>query len=273
MTTSSGPSHTVDVASLASQLANPRRPHMAEARAAVHNATSGEQAWQHLFEQGLLPGDLFRSPGRRFAVVDTERRPAAAGDDNLDLREAPATIDTAITLASDAANMLEAEQLARSLRSRLVPWGGKPADRIDWIVVTHQIPFSFRQGPAFNCALYSLEHALSDIDIELRGLRTELPWLPSFVNDVIRADEGWAMAVSESLQVPNAYAPPSGLVGTGFDTLENPFETTLSLWALGYVLDHLCDDDRAQARLFTPAVDAPQNLPSRLRDQARARGG
>jgi hypothetical protein len=268
MSSSVDPAHPVELASLGSRLSHPQRPRVAEARAAVHDAATGDQAWQRLYEHGLLAGDLLRSPTRRFAVVDTERRPAAAGDDQLDAREAPATVDAAVTLASDAANVLEAEQLARTLRTRLVPWGAHPVERIEWIVVTHRIPFSFRQGPAFNCALYSLEHALEDIDVELGALRADLPGLPPFVNDVIRGSEGWAMAVRESLEVPNAFGPPPALVGTPFEALDNPFDTALRLWALGYALDHLRDDDRAPARLFTAVIDAPQNLPARLRDQA-----
>jgi len=132
--------------------------------------------------------------------------------------------------------------------------------------VTHQISCSFRQGPAFNCALYSLEHALEDIEVELRALRAGLSWLPPFVNDVIRACEGWAIAVTASLEVPNAFDPPPALVGVPFGDLVNPFDTTLQLWALGYILDHLRDDNRTAARLLTAMIDAPQNLPARLRE-------
>jgi hypothetical protein len=146
-----------------------------------------------------------------------------------------------------------------------VAWGAQPARWIDWVIVTHQIPFTFRQTPAFNCALYSLEHALQDIDVKLSTLRADLPWLPPFVNEVIRAHDGWAIAAQESLEVPKAYDPPPPLVGVRFDALDNPFATTLKLWALGYVLDHLCERERPEARLFTPVIDAPQNLPSRLR--------
>jgi len=168
--------------------------------------------------------------------------------------------------------MLEVEQLARTLRSRLVAWGAKPVDRVYWIVVTHQIPFSFQQGSAFNCALYSLEYALETIDVELRELRADLPWLPPFVNDVIRAEAGWAMAARESLEVPNTYGPPRPLVGTRFEALENPFGIALRLWEFGYILDHLCDEARPEARLLTPMIDAPLSLPSRIREQSGAPG-
>jgi hypothetical protein len=272
MTPSVPPLQSIDVASLASHLGHPRRPRLAEARAAVQGAASGEHAWHQLYERGLLPGELLQSAGRLFAVVNTEIRPTAVGGNALDLRGAPATVDAAVTLASDAAAMLEAEQLARMLRSRLLAWGAKPAGQVYWIVVTHQIPFSFQQGPAFNCALYSLEYALETIDVELRGLRADVPWLPSFVNDVIRADEGWAMAARESLEVPKAYGPPRALVGTRFETLENPFGIALRLWERGYILDHLCDDDRPEARLLTPMSDAPLSLPSRIREQSGTPG-
>lgn len=265
MTSLTEPSPVIDVASLAAQLAQPRRPRLEEARAAAQGEESGERAWQHLFDHGLIPVELFRSPHRRFAVVNTERRPAAAGDNNLELCEAPSTVEAAVTLASDAAGVLEAERLARAVRSQLVAWGGEPARRIDWVIVTHQIPFTFRQTPAFNCALYSLEHALQEADIKISALHADLPWLPPFVNDVIRANDGWAIAARESLEVPKAYDPPPPLVGVRFDALDNPFATTLESWALGYVLDHLCDRERPEARLFTPVIDAPQNLPSRLR--------
>lgn len=265
MTSLTEPTPVVDVAALAAQLAQPRRLRLADARAATQSAASGGQAWQQLFDRGVIPPELLRSPDRQFAVVNTERRPAAAGDDDLELHDAPVTVEAAVTLASDAAGVLEAERLARAVRSQLVAWGAEPAKRIDWVVVTHQVPFTFRQTPAFNCALYSLEHALQDIDVQLSALRADLPWLPPFVNEVIRANDGWAIAVRESLEVPKAYQPPPTLVGVRFDSLDNPFATTLELWALGYVLDHLCERERPEARLFTPVVDAPQNLPSRLR--------
>jgi hypothetical protein len=270
MTLLTEPSSLIDVASLAAQLAQPRRLRLAEARAATRGEGSGERAWQHLFDQGLIPLDLLRSPDRRFAVVNTERRPAAAGDDDLELRESPATVEAAVTLASDAAGVLEAERLARTVRSQLVAWGAEPARRIDWVIVTHQIPFTFRQTPAFNCALYSVERALRDIDVEFSALRADLPWLPPFVNEVIRANDGWTIAARESLEVPKAYDPPPSLVGARFDALDNPFATALKLWALGYVLDHLCERERPEARLFTPVIDAPQNLPSRLRAASAA---
>jgi hypothetical protein len=271
MTPFTEPSQVVDVAALAAQLGQPQRVRVMDARAAARGAVSGEQAWQQLFDHGLIPADLLRSPERRFAVVNTERRPAAAGDDDLELHDAPATADAAVALASDAAGVLEAERLARTIRLQLVPWGAEPARRINWIIVTHQIPFTFRQTPAFNCALYSLERALQDIDVQLSGLRADLPWLPPFVNEVIRANDGWAIAVRESLEVPKAYEPPAALVGMQFGALENPFATTVKLWGLGYVLDHLCDRDRPEARLFTPVIDAPPNLPSRLRAAQAAR--
>jgi len=270
MTSSIDPLLAADVASLAARLARPVRPRVAETRAAVGDAESGPLAWRRLFEHGLLPAGLLRSPERLFAVVDTERRPAAAGSDALDLREAPSTVDAAIALGSDAAAVLESEQLARLLRVRLGPWGASSVQRIEWVVVTHQIPYSFRQGSAFNCALYSLEHALEAIDVEFRTLRPDAPGIPPFVADVIAADKGWEIAVDQQLEVPGAFNPPAGLAGVPFDTLDNPFAITLQVWTSGYVLDHLHEDDRASVRLFTSVIDAPQNLPARLRDQARS---
>lgn len=260
------------MSALGAQLASPPRPKLAAARGAVEGATSGEEAWQRLFERGFVSDELFRSSTRFFAVANTERTTATAHGDRLELREVPATVEAAVTLASDAAGVLEAERLARGLRARLVPWGAKAVDRIEWIVLTHRIGFSFRQGPALNCALYSLEYALEEIGVELHSLRSELPWLPRFVNDMVCADAGWPRAVAESLEVPGAYGPPGELVGEGFDTLENPFRTALQLWGLGYVMDDSCNFEVATARLYTYAIDAPQNLADRLREQARARG-
>jgi hypothetical protein len=209
----------IDVAVLASRLARPQHPRVIEASTAVEGATSGEQAWQWLFARGLLPMDLFRSTERRFAVVDTERHPAAAGGDDLAMCEAPNTVEAAVALASDAENVLESERLVRMLRSRLVAWGARPVEQINWIIVTHQIPFSFAQGPALNCAIYSLEYALEGIDVEFRTLGSDCPELPSFVNDVIRANRGWAAATSELLEVPSAYGASPKLVRDGAQTL------------------------------------------------------
>lgn len=260
----------VDVSVLGARLATPRRLRLAEARAAVEGATTGEEAWQRLFERGLLPDELVRSSERSFAVANTERSTAAAVE-QLDLRAAPATVDAAVTLASDAAGMLETERLVRILRLRLVPWGAKAVERIDWVVLTHQVPFNFQPGPALTCALYSLEYALEELDLELRSLRADLPGLPPFVNEVIRADEGWPKAVDGSLEVPGTYGAPNEVVGARFETLENPFEIALQIWAQGYVLDHSCHVERSTARLHTYVVDAPQNLMRRLRE-ARERG-
>lgn len=266
-----GPSLPADAAALAAQLATPRRPRLAEARAAADGAVSGEQAWQRLSERELVPGELFRSSERRFAVVNTERSTAAANGDQLDLRGLPATVDAAVTLGSDAEAVLDTERLARLLRTRLAPWGAEPARRIDWVVLTHQIPFSFRQGHAFNCARYSIELALEERGIDMRASRPDQPSLPQFVNDVLRMNDGWAKAAEHALQIPGEYKPPPKLVGTRFDALENPFEIALQLWAHGYVLDHSCDHERSTARLFTCVVDAPQNLLQRLRGQVRDR--
>jgi hypothetical protein len=262
----------IDVSALGARLASPLQPKLAEARGAVEGATSGEEAWRRLFEQGLVSDELYRSSVRGFAVANTERTTATAHGDRLDLHEVPATVEAAVTLASDAAGVLEAERLARVLRTRLVPWRAKAVDRIEWIVLTHRIAFSFRQGPALNCALYSLEYVLEEIGVELRSLCPDLPWLPRFVNDIVCADAGWTRAVAEALDVPGAYGSPSELVGEDFDTLENPFRTVLQLWGLGYVLDYSCNFEVSTARLYTYAIDAPQNLAARLREQARARG-
>lgn len=264
-------SQAVDVSVLGGRLAHPRRPCLAEARAAAAGAITGEEAWQRLFERGLISSELFRSSERSFAVANTERSTAAAVHD-LDLRAMPATVEAAVTLASDAAGMLDAERLARILRARLVPWGARTADRIEWVVLTHQVPFSFQPGPALTCALYSLEDALEELDVELRSLRADLPGVPPFVNDVIRADEGWPKAVAGSLEVPGAYGAPDQIVGARFEMLENPFEIALRLWSLGHVLDHACHEERSTARFHTYMVDAPQNLMRRLRE-ARERGG
>jgi hypothetical protein len=260
----------VDIASLASQLVHPRRPQLTEVQTIVAASSSGSAAWTSLFEQGLLPAELLRSPERRFAVVNTERG-AAAVRDELDLHDAPPTLEAAVAIASDATAVLETEQLARAVRSRLVAWGAEPVARIDWIVLTHQIPFAFRQGPAFDCAIYSLEYALQDIDIDMHALRTTPPWLPPLVGQVICASDGWAIAAAESLVVPAAYGAPRSVVDTEFRALENPFEMALQLWARGYVLDHLREQDRPDARLFTFVVDAPPNLLQQLREQSSAR--
>jgi hypothetical protein len=244
---------------------SPRRRRLADAHATVEETSTGEEAWQRLHERGLIPDELFRSSERSFAVANTERRTAAAVD-GLDLRAAPATVDAAVTLASDAEGILETERLVRTLRERLVPWGGKAVKEIDWIVLTHQIPFSFRQGPALNCALYSLEHALEELDVDLPSLRADLPGLPRFVNDVIRADEGWSKAAAESLEVSKAYGAPSNVVGVRFEDLENPFQIALKIWARGYVLDHACDQELSTARLHTLMVNAPPSLMQRLRE-------
>src|SRR5215208_1141218 len=102
--TSSGldPSHPIDVTSLGAQLLRPRRPRLAEVRAAMEGVSSGEGAWQHLFAQGLIPHELFRAPDRRFAMVNTERTPLAAGAEDLELGATPLTVEIAVTLASDA---------------------------------------------------------------------------------------------------------------------------------------------------------------------------
>lgn len=255
----------VDVLALGVRLTRPRRPRLVETRAAVEGVTTGEEAWRRLFERGLIPSELFRSPERSFAVANTERSTAAAVN-QLDLRDAPATIDAAVTLASDAEGMLETEELARILRARLVPWGAKAVQRIDWVIVTHQIPFTFEQGPAMNCALYSLEYALEELDIELHSLHAELSELPPFVNSVIRADAGWSKAVADSLEVPGAYGAPSELIGARFEELENPFEVALRLWMQGYVLDHASNHELPTARVHTYMVDAPPNLMRRLRE-------
>jgi hypothetical protein len=259
----------VDPAALVDQLAAPLRPRLAEARSAVERTVSGEQAWQRLFEQGLVPTELYRSSERRFAVANTERSTVAAGGDRLDLRSAPATVDAALALGSDAVAALETERLARLLRTRLVPWGAGAIRKIDWVILTHQIPFSFRQGQAFNCALYSLELALEERGIDMRAAHPDRPELPQFVNDVIRMNDGWAKALEHQLRVPGEYGPPRKVLGTRFDTLENPFEVALKLWGWGYVLDHSCDQELTTARLYTCVVDAPQNLLHRLRGQSK----
>jgi hypothetical protein len=263
-------SSLIDMSTLAAHLASPRRPHLAEARAVVAGATTGEEAWHRLFERGLIPGELFRSSERSFAVANTERSTAAAVH-QLELRTSPATVDAAVTIASDVAGVLEAERLARILRTRLVRWGAEEVGRIEWVVLTHQVPFSFQPGPALTCALYSLEYALEERDLELRSLRADLPGVPPFVNDVIRANEGWPKAVAGSLEVPGAYGAPDEIVGVRFETLENPFEIALRIWALGYIVDHACHVERSTARFHTYMVDAPQNLMHRLRE-ARERG-
>lgn len=264
-----GPSPPADATALAGQLANPRRPRLAEARTAASAAASGEQAWQRLSEHDLIPAELFRSAERRFAVVNTERSTSAVNADRLDLRGLPSTVDAAITLGGDAEAVLECERLTRILRQRLAPWGAEPARRIDWIVLTHQVPFSFRQGHAFNCALYSLELALDERGVDMRRTRPDNSSVPQFVNDVLRMNDGWAKVGELGLQVPAEYKPPPRIVNTRFDAFENPFEIALQLWSLGYVLDHSCDHELSTARLFTCVVDAPQNLLQRLRGGGR----
>jgi len=263
------PSPPVDGAWLATQLLAPGRPRLAAARAAVEGAVSGEQAWQRLFEQGLVSNELFRSPDRSFAVANTERSTAAAGGDRLELRGSPATVEAAVALGADAVAVLETERLAKLLRARLLPWGAGPVRRIDWIILTHQIPFSFRQGQAFNCALYSLELALEERGIDMRASRPDLPTLPQFVNDVLRMNDGWSKVASEGLQIAAEYGPPRKLVGTRFDALENPFEVALLMWGWGYIPEHTCDHDLSTMRLYTCVVDAPQNLLHRVRGQVQ----
>ena len=270
--TSSAPASSepaVDVSALGAQLANPRRPRLAEARAAAEGASSGAEAWQRMVERGLVPEELARSPHRLFAVANTERSAATATGDRLELHPAPPTVEAAVTLAADAANALEAERLARTLRERLVPWGAKTAERIEWVLLTHRIPFSFRQGSALNIAMYSLELALEQAGVELRRLRPEIPEVPSFVNYIVRANEGWPRAVARSVAVLGEYKPPAELVGRRFAALENPFEIALRIWSLGYVLDHSSAEETSSARLDSFVIDAPLNLLDQIREQRR----
>jgi len=265
------PHQPVDAGLLAARLANPQRPQLTDATAAVCHVTSGADAWQTLVVAGLIPANLLGAAERRFAVVDTERGAAALIHDEIELRAEPATVSAAVTLASDIDAVLEAERLARALRARLVPWGAAMVDRIDWVVLSHQVHFSFELGPACKCALYSLADSLEHVGVDVDTLRVGLPWLPPFVNQVLQADEGWMIAAKEGLEISATYGPPPELIGRSFDTLENPFEIALRLWAEGYVLDHFSSDDLPTARLSTCVIGAPQNLPWQLREQAQNR--
>jgi hypothetical protein len=220
-----------------------------------------------------VPPALAASDQRRFAVVDTGWASSPTNAEGVALTAVPATPDAAVTIAADADGILETEALARAFRTRLVPWGALPPTEIWWLVLTHQVRFNFEQGPVFNAVRYSVEYALEEIGVSMQALRPDQPWLPPFVNDVLRARDGWTRAAAEGLEVPGAYDVPRALVGTPFDALESPFDLAIDIWALGYVLDHACFDDVAPIRLFTTVVDAPQNLRRILLDQARARQG
>jgi hypothetical protein len=259
-----------DTGDLPARLLHPRRERLESARSAAADAATGKDAWARLVEAGIVPPAL-ATGDRRFAVVETGWTASPTNAEGVTLAPVPATVNSAITIGSDAAGILATEELARTLRARLEPWGALPPSETRWIILTHQVRFNFEQGPVFNAVLYSVEYALEEIGVALKELRPDQPWLPPFVNDVLRARDGWARAAAEGLDVPGAYDVPRALVGTPFEALESPFDAALEIWANGYVIDHACFDNAAPIRLFTMVIDAPQNLRRTLLDRARAK--
>jgi hypothetical protein len=256
---------------LPARLMHPPRRRLRDVMSAVDGATAGSDAWQRLADRGVLPAELSGSLDRRFAVVDTGWAFPPINAAGIDLRPAPATVDAAVALAADADGVLETEGWARTLRTRLLPWGALPPTEIDWIVYTHLVPFNHELGPVLTAVKHSTEYALDEIGVTMGTLGPTQPWLPPLVGELIAAWRGWQVATAEALTVPGAFDVPRALVGTSFATLDDPFVAALEVLVRGYTLDHHCHDSAPAIRIYTTVVDAPQHLRQALRDQARVR--
>jgi hypothetical protein len=263
----------LELSDLPARLMHPPRRRLQDVASAVAGTLTGSDAWQRLVERGAVPAELAASPDRRFAVVDTGWAFPPINAAGIDLRAAPATVDAAVAIAADADGVLETEGWARTLRTRLLPWGALPPTEIDWIVYTHLVPFNHELGPVLTAVKHSTEYALEEIGVAMKTLGPQPPWLPPLVGELIAAWHGWQVASAEALTVPGAFDVPRALVGTSFDTLDDPFAPALEILVRGYTLDHHCHDNAPEIRIYTTVVDAPQNLRQALRDQARARKG
>ncbi|EDX77144.1 hypothetical protein MC7420_281 [Coleofasciculus chthonoplastes PCC 7420] len=242
---------------LAEHFLQPSRPYLSVASKIAENYCDPKAAWHTLIEEKLIPEEFSQSPKRKFCVLDLSRRYPLNQVESIERYLYPPTISAVITFGSDANQMLEAEKLAIELGRRLEPWGGKAGDDIEWFCLSHKRPISLRFGPAFDCALYSLQYVLEEMEIEPNSLSPDHPQLPQFVNDVVRANVGWERAIEEELEVPGAYWPPSQVKWKLFSELLNPFEPVISLWQTGYVTKSSFFPDDPIIRFYTFQVDAP----------------
>ncbi len=242
-----------DYEGIAGNVLRPARPKLAEALALVEGVHDAALAWNLLVDHGVLPSSWRESEAREFSGVNRRA--------SRDVR-VPPSVNGAVAFASAASSATAAEEHARELVRRLLPWGERPTTTIRWKLLP---PRKLRQAEiraewpseAFHCAANGAENC---------GPRDTDPWQTTamrlamrhrqdaaqrvFVRDVA-AHHAWSRAVAGCARVQpwpmptifgRALRIPAETYGKAFAELPNPFDPILAIWELGCALDIVAAD-------------------------------
>ncbi len=252
---------TLRHAELQDRYYRPRRARFDEAAAAAREADTAAEAWESMAARGLIPFDWVPHATRRFVA----HAPGAA----CAPQAYPPTRAACVAFASDARNLLAAEELARELAARLAPWGVRAPPSVVWVTAGWLLPLSLRASgfaPLLD-ALHGLGEAWATPRVGRYALRDRSKarvaareasarerrerWAavrdgphahPAAVisADLARALALWEFARDEHLHVSRlATFPrrlPQALAGVRVASLPSPFEPLVALYELGYGL-------------------------------------
>ena len=223
---------------LRARLFRPDRPSLSAARRIVAKIEDAELAWRALCDEGIVPAVLARGL-RDFAASDENE----LAQDTQEVRSGkissyPPTMDAVLSIASDPAGVLSAEQHLAEFVERLIPWLADRPSRHRWLIAPSSHPHGVTLNGAYVVAVDSLDASLEEDGVDFAELLPPLALgLPHIVRRGIAADAGWRIAVERKLKVSRACWPPTALADKPFSALSNPVEPLLALWMTGYLLD------------------------------------
>ena len=223
---------------LANRYFQPLRPRLDDARRSVVGLADPRAAWHKLAEQGVIPSS-FVDGTRRFAASSE----VALAPDTLEVKSGqifdhPPTMTAVLTHAADPDGMIAAEQALTEFYARLVPWNVDVPTVKQWLCASADHPNPGTFNGAYVTALDSLDATLEEAGHKLEEwLPPEALALPAIARRVVSADGGWRYASTHHLPVSRACWPPQLLAEKSFSEIANPFESLITLWLTGYLLD------------------------------------
>lgn len=228
-----------------------------------------EEYWEQLVARGLVPVRWLEDSSRGFRtnvpqdiappVVAENRRWRTAAPNPVEKRvivderrSVPHTLRDCVALATDRAGLELAETLVREVIERLTPWGITEISNISWRPVDASTWRTVRRSWWSQSLQWTVATAL-----EASALKLPLGHGPK---DPAGRPSWWSLAANESSlsqlwdQLSAMHVvreDPVAKVNRAFESLLNPYEPLLAIWATGYVLDEFRD---GEAILVAPYV-------------------
>lgn len=218
---------------------------------ALDFSSNPRSAWNALTQENQALREFCSDDRRRFAQSSPTKRIRA--NERPPEFSFPTSNDEISTYLCDMSGMMLAEDYAKMLATRLMPWSAVCSNEVVWYCTNDPLDYKGFLGLAYDSARDTVELAIEEWGEDYEKLipsPQELP-LPFLVQHCVGAWRCWHLAEKLSLSISDPQWPLAVPQSTLFSQLPNPFEPLLKIWLTGYILLSSFDDEDQAIRLYS----------------------